>query len=71
MWRCVESISAKRCGKWFIPIDEGGGFLGRGAGTEEEKEKGEEKQEGARATREMSPSEAPFPGPPEKVLKQA
>ena len=31
MWRCVESISAKRCGKWFIPIDEAGGFLGSGA----------------------------------------
>jgi hypothetical protein len=37
MSRCVESISAKRCSKSFIPIDEAGGFLGRGAGTEEEK----------------------------------
>jgi hypothetical protein len=65
MSRCVESISAKQCGKWFIPIDEAGGFGARGAGTEEEK------GEGARATRGMSPSEAPFPGPPEEVLKQA
>jgi hypothetical protein len=43
MWRCVESISAKQCGKWFIPIDEAGGFGSRGAGTEEEKGEAEEK----------------------------
>jgi proline racemase len=35
MWRCVESISAKRCGKSFIAVDEVGGFGGRGAGTVE------------------------------------
>lgn len=31
MSRCVESISAKRCGKCFITTDETGGFGGRAA----------------------------------------